>query len=61
MGQFKGDDLAGFWLKATVTAGVPTNAASFNVTSITDTGPWDSHGHDRDRLRIGELVLPLRR
>ena len=39
MGQFKGDDLAGFWLKATVTAGVPTNAASFNVTSITDTGP----------------------
>lgn len=37
MGQFKGNDLAGFWIKATVSAGVPTNAASFNVTSITDT------------------------
>ncbi|MES0052209.1 hypothetical protein NKJ66_01105 [Mesorhizobium sp. M0078] len=39
MGQFKDDDLCGFWTKCTVSAGVPTNAASFNVTSITDTGP----------------------
>lgn len=39
MGQFKQDDLAGFWIKATVSGGVPSNAASFNVTSITDTGP----------------------
>ncbi|QND57405.1 hypothetical protein [Mesorhizobium huakuii] len=38
MGAFKSDDLAGFWIKATVSAGVPTNAASFNVGSITDTG-----------------------
>ncbi|ESX23315.1 hypothetical protein [Mesorhizobium sp. LSJC264A00] len=39
MGAFKSDDLCGFWTKCTVSAGVPTNAASFNVTSITDTGP----------------------
>lgn len=39
MGQFKPDDQIGFWIKATVSAGVPTNAASFNVASITDTGP----------------------
>lgn len=39
MGAFKSDDLAGFWIKATVSAGVPSNAGSFNVTSITDTGP----------------------
>lgn len=39
MGQYKRDDLAAFWLKATVSGGVPTLAASFNVTSITDTGP----------------------
>lgn len=38
MGQFKSDDLCGFWLKAAVAAGVPSVAASFNVTSITDTG-----------------------
>lgn len=38
MGAFKADDHAGFWIKATVSAGVPSNAASFNVASITDTG-----------------------
>lgn len=37
MSQFTDDSHARFWAYVTVSAGTPTLASSFNVTSITDT------------------------
>lgn len=39
MSAFSDDSHVRFWAMVTVAAGVPTLQSSFNVTSITDTGP----------------------
>lgn len=39
MSSFSDNSHARFWAYVTVSGGTPTLAASFNVTSITDTGP----------------------
>lgn len=39
MSSYSDNSHARFWAYVTVSGGTPTLAASFNVTSITDTGP----------------------